>query len=87
MDRKLLGQRLRLRRESAGVSQAKIAQQAGIIQGDLSLLERGEKHIWVDTLLRLADALGCSLDYLTGRSDDPTPATTRPRPRKAVPGG
>jgi transcriptional regulator with XRE-family HTH domain len=72
LDSHTLGTRLRERREQAGLSQATIATQAGIIQPDLSLLERGKKHVWVDTLVRLAEALGCSLDYLAGRTDDPT---------------
>jgi transcriptional regulator with XRE-family HTH domain len=87
MNRELLGQRLRQRREQAGWSQAEIAQQTGMIQGDLSLLERGKKHVWVDTLLRLAETLGCSLDYLVGMTDDPTPPRKRPRPRTATPVG
>jgi hypothetical protein len=51
------------------------------------LLERGKKHVWVDTLLRLADTLECSLDYLAGRTDDPTPPRKRPRPRPTAPVG
>jgi len=87
MERDTLGKRLRERREQAGVSQTALAKQTGIIQRDLSLLERGKKHVWVDTLVRLADALGCSLDYLVGLTDDPTPAKKRPRPRTAAPVG
>ena len=88
MDMDVLGRRLRERREQAGLSQTAVAKQTGVIQRDLSLLERGKKHaLWADTLLRLAETLGCSLDYLTGRTDDPTPATKRPRPRKAAPVG
>ena len=87
MNQKTLGKRLRERRVQAGISQAEIAKQAGIIQPDLSLLERGEKHVWADTLFRLADTLGCSLDYLTGRTDDPTPPPKRPRSHKAAPVG
>jgi transcriptional regulator with XRE-family HTH domain len=87
MDRETLGVRLRARREQAGFSQTEVARQTGIIQRDISLLERGKKHaLWADTLLRLATALGCSTDYLLGLSDDPTPAK-RPRPRTAAPVG
>jgi hypothetical protein len=52
------------------------------------LLERGKKHaLWVETLLRLATTLGCSLDYLVGRTDDPTPPPQHQRPRTAAPVG
>jgi len=88
MDMDAFGKRLRERREQAGFSQTEVAKQTGIIQRDLSLLERGKKQaLWAGTLLRLAEALGCSLDYLVGRTDDPTPPTKRPRSRKAVPVG
>jgi len=88
MDMDAFGKRLRERREQAGFSQTEVAKQTGIIQRDLSLLERGKKQaLWAGTLLRLAEALGCSLDYLVGRTDDPTPPTKRPRSRKAAPVG
>ena len=69
------GKRLRERRVNAGISQVEIATRAGIAQPDLSLLERGKKHVWVDTLFRLAETLNISADYLIGLSDDPTPRT------------
>ena len=88
MDMDILGQRLRTRRTHLGWTQMELAYRAGLIQPDISLLERGEKRaLWAATLARLADALGCSLDYLAGRTDDPTPATKRPRPRTAAPVG
>ena len=80
MDMEVLGTRVRERRKHAGLSQMDVSKQAGIIQGDLSLLERGKKRaLWADTLLRLAEVLGCSLDYLAGRTDDPTPKHQRTR--------
>jgi transcriptional regulator with XRE-family HTH domain len=88
MDMDVFGKRLRERREQAGFSQMEVAKQTGIIQRDLSLLERGKKQaLWAGTLLRLAETLGCSLDYLVGLTDDPTPAKKRPRTRKAAPVG
>jgi transcriptional regulator with XRE-family HTH domain len=88
MDMHVFGKRLRERREQAGLSQTALTQQTGIIQRDLSLLERGHKQaLWAETLLRLAKALHCSLDYLAGLTDDPTPPCTRPQPRKAAPVG
>jgi transcriptional regulator with XRE-family HTH domain len=83
MDMEMLGKRLRERREQIGLSQTEVAKQTGIIQGDLSLLERGKKRaLWADTLIRLAETLGCSLDYLAGLTDDPAP---RAKPRRKRP--
>ena len=88
MDMDILGQRLRTRRTQLGWTQMELAHRAGVIQPDISLLERGGKHaLWATTLARLADALGCSLDYLAGRADDPTPPQKRPRSRTATPVG
>ena len=87
MDMEVLGKRVHERRKHAGMSQMELAQHAGIIQGDLSTLERGKKRaLWATTFVRLAEALECSLDYLAGRTDDPTPPK-RSRPRKAAPVG
>jgi transcriptional regulator with XRE-family HTH domain len=87
MDMTVLGNRLRARRKQLGITQMEVAAQAPIIQGDLSQLERGEKRaLWADTLHRLAEVLECSLDYLAGRTDDPTPPK-RPQPRKTAPVG
>jgi transcriptional regulator with XRE-family HTH domain len=87
MDKNTLGDRLRERRLLAGISQAEIAKQTGMIQPDLSLLERGKKHVWADTLFSLATALDCSLDYLVGLTDDPTPPAPRQQRRTATPVG
>ena len=88
MDMDALGKRLRDRREQVGLSQAEVSRRTGIIQRDMSRLEHGIKPaLWADTLLRLAEALKCTTDYLLGRTDDPTPARKRPRPRKAAPVG
>lgn len=91
MDMAVVGQRVRERRKQAGLTQMEVAKRAGIIQGDLSLLERGKKRaLWAETFVRLADTLGCSLDYLLGRTDDPEPMPAhnppkRQRPRKVAP--
>ncbi len=93
MDMDVLGKRIRNRRKQLGLSQMDMAKRTGIIQGDISLLERGKKHaLWVETLERLAATLGCSLDYLVGRTDDPAslrppPPAKRSRPRKTAPVG
>jgi transcriptional regulator with XRE-family HTH domain len=44
MDMDVLGKRLRERREQVGLSQTEVARQTGVIQRDVSLLERGKKH-------------------------------------------
>jgi transcriptional regulator with XRE-family HTH domain len=93
MDMAEFGKRMRARRKQRGLTQMELARRTGIIQGDISLLERGKKHaLWADTLERIAATLGCSLDYLVGRTADPaplppTPPRKRPRSRTTAPVG
>ena len=56
-----------------------------IPQSWISELENGKRHhVEADTIYRFCQALGCSLDYLAGLTDDPRPPK-RPRPRTAQP--
>lgn len=51
------GSRLRRTRKSLGLSLRSVASRAGLDPAHLSRLERGEAHLTVDTLYRLACAL------------------------------
>lgn len=82
--RQVLGERIRRQRLTLGVSQTDFAGRTGIPVQVLSRLEHGRQSIWVERLAELAKALHVSTDYLLGRTDDPTPPATRPRPRKAT---
>jgi ribosome-binding protein aMBF1 (putative translation factor) len=59
-----LGQRIRAAREACGVSQVVVAEAAGISQGYLSQLEQDEREPALSIAVRLAQALGISLDEL-----------------------
>jgi len=67
--------RLKLEREKKGWSQKYIAENTGIPSSNISRYETGERKPDIDTLLAMADFLGCSVDYLLGRTDDPSPST------------
>jgi transcriptional regulator with XRE-family HTH domain len=83
---KVLGHRLRQRRKDRQLNQQELADLMKIPQSWISELENGKRpHVEADTIYRFCQALGCSLDYLTGLVDDPAPK--RPRPRKAAPVG
>lgn len=55
-------------REASGLSRYRLAKLAGVTQMNLGRLERGRQDPQLTTLLRLADALGCTLDDLGGRT-------------------
>ena len=65
------GERLRSAREKAEFTQAKLAEEAGITQGQVSAWERDRLTPVADTRLsRLAAALGVSLDWLIGGDEE-----------------
>lgn len=83
----ILGERLAATRTQKGLTQEELAQRARLPRQAVSRLERGERdHIRSDVLIRLAQALEVSADYLLGLTADipqaprvSTPRTTRKR--------
>lgn len=70
----LLGDRVRILREQKGWSQQDLADRANLDSSYISLLETGRrKNPGFETLLKIARALGTSLSYLAGETDDPRP--------------
>jgi transcriptional regulator with XRE-family HTH domain len=67
--RALLGQRLRAVREQRGLSQELLGQRSGLSGKFIGEVERGRKSISIDSLYRVAAALGISLAYLTDVRD------------------
>lgn len=59
-----VGDRVRARRSELNWTQDHLAIQAGISKGFLSDLERGNRNVSADILLKLAQALGVTTDYL-----------------------
>jgi transcriptional regulator with XRE-family HTH domain len=63
-----IGDAIRTARSSAQLTQAKLAEAAGVSDETVSRIERGAYEPAVSTMIALADALGVSLDVLTGRA-------------------
>jgi transcriptional regulator with XRE-family HTH domain len=83
-----LASRLRKVRRANDQTQQQLGELAKINYTTISRIESGEaKQVYADTVRDLAEAFGVSADYLLGLTDDPTPATKRPRPRTAAPVG
>lgn len=59
-----LGRRIVACREAQGWTQKRLAEQAGISIPFLSDVENDKRSLGAEALLRLADALGASTDYL-----------------------
>lgn len=56
--RRQLGLAIRRRREAAHLSQEKLAELADVHRNYIGLVERGDQNLTVDTLVRIAKALG-----------------------------
>ena len=62
--------RLKILRTEKGYSQKDIAQLLGITQQAYANYERGARQADYDTLNKLADIFGVSVDYILGRTED-----------------
>ena len=86
----VFGDRLRKVREIRGVTQEQLAEMADIARTMIGRYETTDQLPALDTLVRLADALGVSTDYLLGRTDAPdapyeTNYVAPPKPPRRMP--
>lgn len=58
-------------REKRNINQLKIAMDIGITQESISKYETGNAFPSKEILIKLADYLNCSIDYLLNRTDNP----------------
>lgn len=71
------GNRIRQLREERRMTQEQLAKAAGISKGFLSDVENNNKNISAQSLLRIANTLGASVDYLL-RGEGISPVNTEP---------
>ena len=69
--------RLRDLRKERGLTQVKMQMLTGIDQSDYSKIETGKRNMTFEQCRRIALALGTSMDYLAGLTDE-----KKPYPRK-----
>jgi len=73
----ILGQRLRALRLEAGKKQKDMAELMDCTVSNYQKIEYGHVNIPTTDLVLLADHYGVSTDYLVGRTDDPTPPSSK----------
>ena len=66
------GAHLKSLRISAGLTQKQLAIEIGASERGIQNYELGERKPTYEILIALADYFDVSLDYLVGRSDDPS---------------
>ncbi len=71
--------RLKELRKSRGISQVKLAMDLNMNQNSISRYENGVREADYKTLIAFADYFHVSVDYLLGRTDDPSfPSSKEP---------
>lgn len=87
-DGKALGQRIKRHRESAGLSQTQLGDKLGISYQQIQKYERGVNRLSVETLLRMARALGLPAAALLEPGEGPRGGqVAEPRPEYGQPAG
>ena len=66
---------LRLIRKKRGFTCETLGEKVNVGKSAVSKYERGEIQPSQDVLKKMAEVLGCSIDYLLGVTDNPLPAT------------
>ena len=64
MDYKRLGKRIREERLKLKLTQAQLAEDIDISDTYMGAIERGERSLTLDTLVRLVNRLGVTIDYM-----------------------
>jgi len=74
MDYTRLGKRIREERLKLNLTQAKLAEDIDISNTYMGAIERGERGITLDTLVKLVNRLGVTIDYMLADSVSDTDA-------------
>ena len=64
MDYKRLGKRIREERIKLNLTQAQLAEAIDISDTYMGAIERGERSLTLDTLVKLVNRLGVTVDYM-----------------------
>lgn len=68
MDYKRLGKRIREERQRLNLTQAQLAEDIDISDTYMGAIERGERSLTLDTLVRLVNRFGVTVDYMLSDS-------------------
>jgi len=77
--------RLRFLRENKKITQKELAKLINVAESTVSMYERGEREPSFEIAVRLANLFNVSIDYLLGRTDDPTPPQQTSSPQFNIP--
>ena len=64
-------------REEKGITQIRLSIEAGVSQETISAYENGKAFPSAETLIKMSDFLGVSIDFLLDRTDNPLVNTNK----------
>ncbi len=64
IDYKIIGSRIKQLRKAKNMTQADLAEKSGVEPSNISHIERAATKLSLPTLIRISNALGCTLDEL-----------------------
>lgn len=67
-----LGQRIREERQKLNLTQEKLSEAINVSSAYIGQIERGERCPTLETLIKLSNCLGVSIDYLLRESIEPS---------------
>lgn len=73
-------ERVKTLREESGFTQQHLAEVLNLTSGAVSHYENGTNEPTIDTLIRMADVLNVSVDYLVGNADANLPPNEMKKP-------
>ena len=76
---------LRVARDRCGMTQQQVADSIGVTLTAYQNYEYGRRDMRASVLSDLADALGCSVDYILGIDPEPSHLPTAPKERRMLP--
>ncbi len=68
--RKLIGSRLAIARDRAGLSQSQVAANLNLPRPSISEIEAGRRRVAAEELVRFADLYSVDMDWLAGRGEE-----------------
>lgn len=80
-----MGKRIRTRRKEARKTQGALSEEIGVSASFLGHIERGSRKASIETLVKLANALHCSVDrFLVDSLSEETPPYVRTEAEKKL---
>ena len=79
ISRQVIGSRLRLGREMAGLTQGQVAKIRGWHRPTVSEIEAGRRRVSADELANLADLYGISVSWIVEEKEEHSPSSARAR--------